>query len=686
MGPRMKGACAPRSAIIAAGIFLLSTVAGSALHVEAQGGREFVVGWDEAVTSANPFLGIYPSDYLLCSCIYDCLMYPNQDGNATPDLASSWWHMNGTYAASTGSEFGADRDASVWPDGSIWEYNLTENITWSDGDLFDASDVVFTIDLQTGANYSYFWSYRPYTRWIDHAEEIAQYKVRLFFADSGDGGKPYQLAWGDGMLIPILPSHILKELKPKFIANNWTGVPTIGTGPFMGTDGLEADIIAKEKVTLVRNPEWERFLGKAYDRSIDIDRLVMRFYADEQTLAADLKNKDVDVSRLSVDSYISLNSSTDVPTEMRLVSALSPTALSAISYWDVDTDVPGANPARLDPAVHRACALAIDRDRIIDEVYDGFAMPGASLVSPVWQEWHWDPADDENVSYFNVTDNIGNVVYSYNGSTAHVLDMNITRANEILDAAGYTWTGEVGNSMRRVGPVAAARLVAMGFAENVTVAMKGGYGDERLLEFEDSGYVATPENSATTSIIDADWELLGIAVSHNNVRTWTLGAEPITDLSETWWTGDPDPNYQLYLPTSYAALDGYNEFGIHNKAYDDLYDDQAGNLSFEGRQKWASECQKWLYLDCSMIVTAYPESCYAYNEYRWLDWGDWVQHPGLAVDHYWGGTTLLCKVKWNPDFTFNTGYILVGAALILIIAAASIVVIRRLRGPRTGKE
>jgi len=376
-------------AVFVTALFMVTSMTAIALNTKAAEEKIFVVAMGEGVQSANPWIGIYDSDYILYSYFYDYLMYPNQDGNATPNLAKSWWHMNGSVALATGGSTTADlkgRNASAWPTGSIWEYNLTEGVTWSDGAPFNADDVKYTIDLQTGVNYATFWAYQPYTRWIDHCQKVNDYKVRYFFTDRSNSTNPAApIAWGNCISLPIMPKHSLQEKSPVEIAQNWTGVPAIGTGPFKGTDILQDEIIAKEKLTLVKNPEWETGLGRVYNRTCEIEKLIMKFYSEEQVLILDLKTKKIDATEITAINYLSLQNASDKPPELKLVQQFSSTVYSKISHFNFATTAPGGglNPARLDPALHRACAVATNRQSIADDIFKGIAVPGVGLVSPV---------------------------------------------------------------------------------------------------------------------------------------------------------------------------------------------------------------------------------------------------------------------------------------------------------------
>ena len=640
----------------------------------------FITAMGEGVQSANPFIGIYDSDYLFYSYIYSPLTTPDEDGNPSPCLAKSWWRMDGNSAFLTGSSLAdLSGNASKWPEGSIWEYNLTRNVTWNDGEPFDAYDVVFTMDLQTGDNYNTFWAYQPYTKWIDHAQIVDKYKVRLFFTDRTNGSNPpIPVSWGASIQLPIVPKHILEDMSPVAIAQDWTGIPAVGTGPFMGQDTLtEQEIISREKITLVKNPEYEKGLGKENGRVCEIDKLILKFYSEEQTLILDLKTKKIDATEITPINYLSLQNSTDKPPELRLVSQFSSTVYTKISHFNFEMkQAPGGlNPARADPALHRATAIATDRDYIVDDIFRGLGTKGVGILTPVFPEWYYDGwNDDKNMSWFNVTANAtynsntllsngtasrtynstaqGALLYSYNDTVANVMDFNLTRANEILNASGYDWP-TYPNGYREVSIVAAQRLVAMGKAVSIDSAMNDNYGKQRYLEFEDVLEQEVFEAMDISKYLTAQWESIGVKLIPTavNTATWNKVIYNFQEhFTETYWSGDPDPNYLLYVPSSYS-MDGWNEWGEPDPYYDYCYVKQARALDASERAHWVDECEKYLFLSgTAFLSTCNPKNCYGYLEYKWTNWGDWVAHPGLQIDHYWGDAPWLFKVKWAQTF------------------------------------
>ncbi len=689
-------------AVAVSAIFLFSAVQTIATSARAEDQRVFYLGMGESVASANPFVGVMDADYMFYSFIYDYLNFPDKDGIPTPNLAKSWWHMNGSYAASTGSDFMTlphNKTASDWPSGSIWEYNLTENVLWNDGEPFTADDVTFTINIQTGAGYINFWAFQPWTKWIERCEKMDDYRVRIFFADH-ETHLPVPIVWGDFMSMPIIPKHIFTEVTDAFIAQNWTGIPAIGTGPFMGTASLAGDLIAKESITLTKNPYWNftengvnMGLGGVYNRTIQIDKLVMKFYAEEQALVVDLRTEKLDTSEVGPSNYFAIKADANKPKGLSLVNYYSSTVYSKISHFNVWKGASSSlSPMRMDPALLRATAVATNKSYICDAIYKGLATPGVGIYTPVWPQYYWTPPHDE-ISTFNVTDGAGNVKWNYTLPLDEAMSFNLTLANEILDEAGYVWTNGPWSptntdTVRKVGPDAADRMVDLGIIIDPSVAI------DKPLEFQDTYEIEAWENKEISEYFTSEWAKIGVKLTQNGVSlgVWSkllYGFQ--TQFTETYWSGDIDPNYLLYVMTSYA-MDGWNEFGTMDPYYDHLYFLQSGEFNTTLRKQYLDECQKWQYLQGgSMIYIAYPKSTYAFNDAlngsgNWGYWGNWSAHPGLGADYSWGETPLFTQIRWvggnHGDPIPTTTLIILGAGIAAIIAAGAAIMAMRKRNLR----
>jgi len=683
-------------AVAVTAIFLLSAVQTIAMNAKAEDQKPFYLGMGESVSSANPFVGMMDADYMFYSFVYDYLNFPDKDGIPTPNLAKSWWHMNGSYAASHGSDFSTldyHKNSSDWPAGSIWEYNLTEKVFWNDGEPFTADDVVFTINIQTGSGYINFWAFQPWTKWIDCCQKVDDYKVRIFFADHVTH-TPVPIVWGDFMSMPIIPKHIFTEVTEAFIAQNWTGIPVIGTGPFMGTPSLASEMLAKESLTLTKNPYWNftedgvsKGLGGVYNRTIQIDKLIMKFYAEEQALVVDLRTQKLDTSEVSPSNYFAINADSSKPKGLSLMNFYSSTVYSKISHFNVWKGASASlNPTRLDPAVLRATAVATNKSYIVAAIYKGLATPGVGIYTPVWPQYYWDPPHDEN-STFNVTNGAGIVKWSYTKPLDEVMSFNLTLANEILDEAGYVWT-DATHTLRKAGPDAADRLVNLGIVGDVSAALN------KPLQFEDTYELEVWENKEISEYFTSEWAHIGVKLTQNGVSLglWSKLLYGFQTLfTETYWSGDIDPNYLMYVTTSYA-MDGWNEFGTMDPYYDNLYSKQSGEFNATLRKHYLDKCQEWQYLQGgAMIYIAYPKSTFAFNDAlngsgNWGYWGNWSEHPGLGADYSWGETPLFCQIKWiggnsGGDIPMTT-LIIVGAGIASIIAAGAAIMAMRRRNTR----
>ncbi|MEM3037890.1 MAG: ABC transporter substrate-binding protein, partial [Thermoplasmata archaeon] len=536
------------------------------------GTRTLTIAMAEPIDSANPYVCINDNSYVFVAFIYGSLTKPDENGTPSPDLARSWWFMNGSYAAATGSDFSnlVVKNPNDWPLGSIWEYNLTDNAFWSDGIPFNADDVIFSFNMQIGPNFATYWSYQPYTRWIAQAEKIDDYKVRIFYADI-DTGEPFPIAFGDNVYIPIMPAHIFASQPLSYIAMEWNGAPTIGTGPWIATQNLIDELVAQETVTLRKNPYYrftdpedgtEKGLGYVEGKDTQVDQIKLKFFSEETTLALAIRNGNADCGKIQANTFLSWQQDEGLPRSISLMSMVSATDYSKQIVINDFEDAPGTlNPLRLDPAVQRAIAIATNKTWIKNNVYKGLAELGVGLISPATQRWYWQP--DESPSTFNVTGAVYNstskryelagVVYSYTKPLNKIMEYDIAEANRILNAAGYVWANESNMIVRKAGPLAATRMEAMGFGNASTLLNK-------KLVFEHVVEMEVFEDKQVGDFIISDWEKIGVWIStasgdHTsslvNSATWnTLIYSYTFNTMQTYWSGDIDPNYLLYAPTT----------------------------------------------------------------------------------------------------------------------------------------
>ena len=643
---------------------------------------------DESVDSGNPYLMINDISFVYSTLINSELTSVDKNGETAPELALSWWTMNGSYAYATGSSFAGltHSDPMDWPKASIWEYNLTEDVFWNDGEPFTADDVVWCYNIQLGPNFATYWGYQPYTRWIDHVEKINDHKIRIFFTER-TSLDPFPLAFGDHIWIPVMPKHVFSELGDLYIATEWTGVPAVGCGAFMGTPSLLSELISKESITLVKNPYFnfidgdgnKKGLGHALNYSTQIDKLILKMFSDPSSCALSVRSGDADCGYLPALTYLAWKEDSTLPKNINLTSILGATDFSKQTVFNDFAGGPGSlNALRLDPAVQRAAHIATNKTYIRDVIYKGLAEIGVGLIAPSNKKWYWEPTDEP--STFNITDGDGNVTWNYTKPLKNVMDYDVDLANEILDQAGYTWSGTVGASPRKAGSLVAERMQQM-FGTDPSQVL------DKELEFEMLVAYSEASDRDISAFHVKDWEKVGIWIDSGkgdhvatlvDDATWnTLVYSYSCNIELTYWSGDIDPNYLHYVPTT-ESLYGWNEFGTSDPFYDDLYLKQASALTYEERRHWSDQCQKWQYLSGGIITTVYPETCFATNSVTWKNWGDWEKYPVMAINGFFSLNELYSDLRYDPDPKGdNSVGIIIASVSAVAVAIAAILFVRK---------
>lgn len=656
--------------------------------------RTLSLGFIEKINSLNPFLGLYDAAYVYYGLVYSYMTWADEDVQLAPNLATSWWFMDGQTAASMGQDFsneafGPYSNPDDWPRASIWEYNLTENIFWSDGEPLTAEDIEWTINLQIGENFQTFWAFQPTTRWIIHCEAVDDLTIRIFYGDLLTG-EPFSAAFGYSVPIPILAKHIYEDYSVANMGFDWDGTPVVGLGPFTGTDKIKKEFIAGEIITLVKN-EYYNFLdddgirkglGAAFNRTVEIDELLIKFFTDENTLQLAVISGDIDATEIDPVTYLGWNDpGYDKPDWLNVVKTFSCTGYTKNTAINAYREASGdANPLRLDPAVKRAMLIMTNKSYMLDQVFKGLGITGVSLIAtPAWPDWWWEPGDE--LSTFNVTDGDGQVIYSYTKPMKEVIEYDIELANEILNVSGYDqWSGgEFGQGHRIAGDLAGERMEHIfDFSPSAIVGKDLEFSILVMLDYQDK---------QIAKILIEDWKKIGVATT-DKVVSYAIWAKELYaytyEIANTYWSGDIDPNYLCYITSSYALF-SWNDFGINSPVYDSLLHNQSQAYNLTERKYWVDECIKWQYLSGSVISTIIPETCFAFSEERWTNWGDWENHSGFAIDHFWGDPPFSYNVKYIGEESEPMGILVYIVAIGILIAAVAAVAAMKIRRKKMEK-
>jgi peptide/nickel transport system substrate-binding protein len=349
----------------------------------------------------------------------------------------------------------------------------------------------------------------------------------------------------------IVPEHVWKKYWNDDLktVKAVDPLPNVVSGPYYMSKAT-----AGQSWTFTRNPY---FWGPrpAYDT------IEFQLFTNQEAMVQALKNGQIDIA-----------DELDAPLLPALEKLDNVAVQKVTSDWWINLAFnfggqdPNSHPlpALQDHRVREAIAMAINKQAIIDKVYPDAAVPGDTVIRPLSAYWHLDIPPDQLIPYDPV------------------------QANQILDDAGYTR----GSNGVRVDPKTGQPLVIRLPVSNDTA---GSQADGQLI----AGYLKN----------------IGITV---NVQPVTAGK--MYDIQQSgdfdayiwYWSGDPDPNYQLSVFTS-GECGSLSDGCWRDPKYDALYAEQRATLDPAKRQVIVRQAQQYIYDQIPVIVLAYPNAIEAYR-------------------------------------------------------------------------
>src|SRR5579884_2591639 len=281
----------------------------------------------------DPHVSSSRYDYQFEKEIFDSLVVRDAKGNVVPHLAEKW-ESNAT--------------------GTEWTFTLKQGVKFQDGTPFNAAAAKFSFDRivnpATKSEQAVF-NLGPY----DHTEVLDDHTIKIVlkstFAPLLIGLAEYTM----GMVSPTAVQKYGQDF----------GRHPVGTGPFAFKEW-----VAKDHITLVKNPnyDWAPSIfthnGPPY-----LDSVTGRFISESETAYAALQTGLVDVLQTVPDIHVSeVKSSNQFALLSTTVQGFPPSLL--FNCQKAPTD---------DPMVRQALMHAIDRNAIIEAVYDGSHFPAQGI-------------------------------------------------------------------------------------------------------------------------------------------------------------------------------------------------------------------------------------------------------------------------------------------------------------------
>ncbi|GAA3734924.1 peptide/nickel transport system substrate-binding protein [Spinactinospora alkalitolerans] len=590
---RLKAAAAAALAVLVAA---LPTTTADA---EAAGGDRdrLTIAVTQNVDSLSPFLAQLAITTNIHRLIYDYLTnYDPETNEPIGAIAESW-------------ETSEDR--------LTWTFKIRDGLEWSDGEPLTADDVAWTYttmmedDAAATANGNFVANFEEVTAPDESTVEItlAEPQATMLALD-----------------IPILPEHIWSGVEDYAEFNNDQDFPIVGSGPFRLTDYEQ-----NRSITLEANPDYWR-------GAPEFDELVFRYYKDKDAMVEALRTGEVSfVEGLTPAQAESLAGEDNITVNDATGKRFMGFTVNPGAEARNGDPVGDGHPALQDRVLRQAIMRAIDKDTLVERVYGGHAVAGEGYIPPRYEDYAWQPAEDERLGF------------------------DPDAANAMLDEAGY----ETGDDGVRVSP------------------------DGDRLSLRMHVHNDKPDYVQTGQFMEEWLADIGIEVEGNYVDPAQIGDTLVSgdfDLIFTGWSVNPDPDYVLGIHTCDARPEEpggpmSSDAFYCDEEYDELYQEQIGEYDAEARAELVRRMQRNLYDNAVVNVLAYPNALEAYRSDQIAS----IQvqpDPGGNIwgqDGYWSWWSAVpAEQQAGSASSLSTGALLgIGAAAVIVIAGGAFLVLRR---------
>lgn len=252
---------------------------------------------------------------------------------------------------------------------TVWTLGLREGAEWSDGEAFNADDVVFTVELWLGDETQSLSGAANMQQWVESVEKVDDYTVvfnlkkpnprfQLDYFSVRIGSDPY-----------ILPEHVWNDKDPFTFKDfdpeqSWP----LGTGPYTITSASETEFVWD------RNDDWWGAKTGVFKLPEPL-RLIWVVTGNDQirsTLAVDNELDSImDVTRGAFEAMQAQNPNivswfSNVPYVWLDPCPRRISLNHTIAPWD-------------DPDMRRMLNMVMDRQEIIDIAYEGVTIPSRTF-------------------------------------------------------------------------------------------------------------------------------------------------------------------------------------------------------------------------------------------------------------------------------------------------------------------
>lgn len=422
----------------------------------------------------------------------------------------------------------------------------------------------------------------------------------------------------------IVPEHVWSQYDGADLRTikSVRNVPSVASGPFTLSAWTPGQFW-----TMDRNPHY-------WGEQPAVDQIQFQVFTNQEAMVEALKNGEIDIADgVQPSLYQTVQGAPNVTTQR----VASDWWLNLAFNFGGQGSEADPLPALHDLTLRTAIEMAIDKQKLADTVYQGVGTPGDTVIRPLSAYWHLDiPADQE-------------VTYDPEG------------AIQMLESAGYKDSN--GDGIREDPKTGDPLVLRMPASRDTTGAVEAG------------------------QLIVGFLEKIGLQVKLMPVSDGKMGdywGAGNFDAYIWYWSGDPDPNYQLSIFTSDQCGD-WSDGCWKDPHYDALYQQQQGIMDPTARLQVVQEAQQYIYDQIPVVVLAYPGWLQAYRTDRFTGWVPTPTDHGYLLPSY--NYDSLVKIRpvtgsaATPAAAGLTGWIWGAAAAVVALAGGALVVRGRRRRP-----
>ena len=280
------------------------------------------IQFGDANSGLDPVNMLDLGTYAVVSQSFEYLVGLGDDGNIGATALATGWEPNS--------------------DGTVWTFNLREGVTWHDGTAFTSADVAATVDrmVVAGAGLAGIVS--------EGGVETPDDLTAVFNLDAANGNLP--------VLMSLFNPQSLITPVTYEAGTTLDGTPA-GTGAWM-LDSFNATTF---EATFVPNPNW-------WGGSVNFDTTTLVGFEAGGTRVAAMQAGEIDIIQdFTVIDGASLLDAADF-------NVLRPPSANHRQLW-FNTQLPEGGPFT-DVRVRQALAYSLDRQQIVDTLYQGAALIG----------------------------------------------------------------------------------------------------------------------------------------------------------------------------------------------------------------------------------------------------------------------------------------------------------------------